>query len=201
VKITKGYTFNRVHNVFNSYIELLYKEKRESVGARRLIAKFLLNALLGRFGMHLDKKITTLIGNHEEYLDIITKYDVYDEKIISESVGLVTHGNDPSKAVCEQHGVDYIDVLNTKSKINEEFSSIQNVSVGISAAVTSYSSIFMLKTKKRILDLGGKIYYTDTDSIVTNIKLDEGLALGEFKLEYKVLRGYFISSKLYCLIV
>ena len=44
----------------------------------------------------------------------------------------------------------------------------------------------------------------DTDSIVTDIKLPDymvGKGLGQLKLEYEILRGYFITSKTYCLIV
>ena len=44
----------------------------------------------------------------------------------------------------------------------------------------------------------------DTDSIVINIELPEyikGNKLGQFKLQYKILRAYFMSSKTYCLIV
>ena len=44
----------------------------------------------------------------------------------------------------------------------------------------------------------------DTDSIVISIELPEyikGNKLGQFKLEYKILRAYFMSSKTYCLIV
>lgn len=205
-KIRKGYKFNRVCNVFKDYVQTIYKEKEESSGAKRLIAKFLLNALSGRFGMHIDKKLTSLIDNNNTYIDIISKYPVYDDKFISNELYLVTHGHKVSKAICEQHGVDYIDVLNNKGRSSnqEDFNIVRNVSVGVSAAVTAYSSIFMLIIKKYILDLGGKIYYTDTDSIVTDIPLPEeyiGKGLGKLKLEHKILRGYFISSKLYCIVV
>ena len=47
----------------------------------------------------------------------------------------------------------------------------------------------MNKIKLDVLNKGGSIYYTDTDSIVTDIKLDEsvvGKDLGKFKLEHEV---------------
>lgn len=49
------------------------------------------------------------------------------------------------------------------------------VSIAVSAAVTAYARIYMHKIKAMILELGGKIYYTDTDSIVTNIRLPDHL--------------------------
>lgn len=51
----------------------------------------------------------------------------------------------------------------------------------------------MLKIKQDILSKGGKIYYTDTDSIITDIELPKtGNDLGQFKLEHKIIRSYFI---------
>ena len=204
IKIRKGYNFNRVTNVFDKFIQTIYKEKQESSGSKRLISKLLLNSLLGRFGMHIDKRVTSLINSQEEFREIITEYEVFDEEIISDDLILCTHSGEVSSAVCEQHGKNYIDVLNKKNRVIEksEYNSIRNVSIGISAAVTSYSSIFMLKIKQDILSKGGKIYYTDTDSIITDIELPKiGNDLGQFKLEHKIIRGYFISSKLYCLVV
>lgn len=41
----------------------------------------------------------------------------------------------------------------------------------ISAAVNAYASIYKAKAKKFTLDLGGKLYYSDTDSIITYIEM------------------------------
>lgn len=76
------------------------------------------------------------------------------------------------------------------------------MSVAITSAVTSYSRIFMNKVKLDILNRGGSIYYTDMDSIVTDIELDNsliGIEIGKFKLVCKVKKGYLISSKTYCI--
>lgn len=61
----------------------------------------------------------------------------------------------------------------------------------------------MNQVKLDLLAKGGEIYYMDTDSIVTNIPLDNSMIgndIGQFKLEHKVDRGYFISGKTYCLV-
>lgn len=48
------------------------------------------------------------------------------------------------------------------------------------------------------------IYYSDTDSIVTDIKLPEDMIssteIGKLKLEHEVEKGIFISGKTYCLV-
>ena len=55
-----------------------------------------------------------------------------------------------------------------------------------------------------ILDKGGKLYYTDTDSIVTDIELSPESVhkseLGKFKLEYTTEKALFIADKTYVLI-
>lgn len=74
----------------------------------------------------------------------------------------------------------------------------------ISAAVNAYARIHMQNLKLDIIAKGGKLYYSDTDSIVTNVKLDNSLidskALGKLKLEYEVTKGIFIAPKLYYLL-
>ena len=55
-----------------------------------------------------------------------------------------------------------------------------------------------VKIKLDILKMGGQIYYTDTDSIVTNVPLPADLVgdnIGQFKLEKTCDKGIFITSK------
>nr|YP_010029631.1 hypothetical protein J2C28_mgp25 [Beauveria lii]QOU11072.1 hypothetical protein [Beauveria lii] len=65
----------------------------------------------------------------------------------------------------------------------------------------------MAKLKLQILELGGNLYYSDTDSIVTDIKLDFSdnkklVASHKLKLEYSDIKeAYFISNKIYCLVL
>lgn len=55
----KGYSFDRESNVFKSYIYKIYEIKANSTDkVKRSMAKSLLNNLLGRFGINLDKPIT-----------------------------------------------------------------------------------------------------------------------------------------------
>ena len=71
------------------------------------------------------------------------------------------------------------------------------------AAVTSYARLFMSKVKLDILNKGGHIYYTDTDSIVTDIPIDESIIsskLRHMKLKSEIKEGYINSTKTYCLV-
>ena len=54
-----------------------------------------------------------------------------------------------------------------------------------------------------VLNKGGCVYYTDTDSIVTDVPLDKnfiGKEIGKFKLEYDINEAFFINTKTYCLV-
>jgi hypothetical protein len=63
--------------------------------------------------------------------------------------------------------------------------------------------ITMSKLKHAIADAKGIIYYTDTDSIVTDLQLQSkmpflmGSAIEKLILENKITKGYFITGKTY----
>jgi len=182
----------------------LYEIKSTTTNpVEKTIAKSLLNNLLGRFGLNINKPISEIVT--KDGLDsVLTTREVNSFKKITDNDFLVSYYPKISKSICESYGYDYIKVLeefNTGYSVENEF---KDVSLVISAAVTSYARIYMSKIKLDILSKGGNIYYTDTDSIVTDIPLDTSLVgndLGQFKLEYIIKRGYFISNKTYGLIL
>jgi hypothetical protein len=68
----------------------------------------------------------------------------------------------------------------------------------------------MNQIKLDILTAGGLLYYSDTDSIITDLSMDKlkevmpgkvGKELGQLKYEYKISKGYFISNKTYALLL
>lgn len=208
VKVIKGYHFNKEENVFNEYVNDFFKIKalasRENKGSIKIIAKSLLNNLLGRFGLNIQKPVTDIISLDEREFLQSTREFVSEPKQVTDQDFLVTYYPAISKEICSKHNLDYIKVLNTQSKFNvkEKDAEFKDVSISTAAAVTSYARIYMSKIKLLIHDLGGKVYYTDTDSIVTNIELPEhlvGKGLGQFKLEHKIQEAYFISNKTYFL--
>jgi hypothetical protein len=172
----------------------------------RAIMKSLLNNLLGRFGLNINKAKTEVVNLDRLDLLISTR-ECNSFKKISENSYLISYYPKISKAVCEMHNLDYTEVLkeiNPKVKLEDmsESDKFSDVSIAISSAITAYARIYMSKVKLDILNRGGNIYYTDTDSIVTDIPLSNvGDKLGEFKLEHKVKKGYFVSAKTYGLIL
>jgi len=63
IKVLNGYTFNKCIDTFTSYINTIYQYKVYSKNTvDRSISKSLLNNLLGRFGIKLDKSVTDIVS-------------------------------------------------------------------------------------------------------------------------------------------
>jgi DNA polymerase type B, organellar and viral len=204
IKVIKGYNFNKIENTFSDYVDDLYNKKcYPTTLTEKSISKSLLNNLTGRWGMSIIKPTTKLV-NKEELDYMLTTRKVSNIKLITENKYLVTFISQPSKEICLSHNLDYEKVIRQDYKWGMESSNdFTDVSIVISAMITSYARIYMNKIKLDILNKGGQIYYMDTDSIVTNIQLPNhivGIELGKFKLEYKIKKAYFISNKTYCLL-
>jgi hypothetical protein len=201
INLIKGYDFNKEKEVFSEYVYDLYKIKSVSKGSNRAISKSLLNNLLGRFGINIKKADSEIVD------DVKLNFLLSTNKVVSvinvtNKDYLVTYYPNISKEICESHGLDYLKVINDKSLDIEKDKEFKDASVAIAAAVTSYARVYMSIIKLDILNKGGSIYYTDTDSIVTDIALSEDLIgndLGQFKLEHEIVEGYFISGKTYCI--
>lgn len=204
IKPIKGYNFDKQENVFKEYVDTLYKTKSTTgFNSIRIMAKSLLNNLLGRFGININKPITEIINKDKLNLILSTR-EVSSVIDITDRDVLVTYNPTISKNICKANEIDYIKVLNINPhKDMEKNKEFKDVSIAIAAAVTAYARIYMSQIKLDIIKNGGNIYYTDTDSIVSDIPLNNNIVgnkLGQFKLVYFVKEGYFISSKTYCLV-
>lgn len=68
----------------------------------------------------------------------------------------------------------------------------------LSVHITALARVKLWKLLKKIVDGGGRIYYTDTDSVVcAGVELPTGPGLGALKLEATIHRASFVLPKLY----
>ena len=208
VKIIEGYNFNEVPSYFRDYVLDLYELKSNTRGSERLINKSLLNNLLGRFGLNIIKPVSNIVNNKNlDYLLSTRKIKTIQE--INSNTYLVNYIPIVDTKICMEHGLDYMKVLmkNNNFDIEKNIDVFEDVSVIVSAMVTSYARVSMLKIMLAVIEAGGTIYYCDTDSIVTDIPIENidpnlvGPLLGQFKLEYYIKEAYFISNKTYCLVL
>jgi len=202
--VHKGYSFDKQDNVFYSYVKYFYNIKSSTTSVvEKAISKSLLNNLLGRFGLNIHKSKTELM-DMDRYNEISQTKSINSVTHINDKV-LVNYNNKVSSFICDELNVDYKNsVIKNLKDNNESEKTFRDVSIAIASAVTSYARISISKTKLHILKNGGELYYSDTDSIVTNIPLEDklvGNALGQYKLEYIIKEAYFISSKTYCLLL
>ena len=202
IKVLKGYSFSRESNVFSKYINKVYKIKADPVNAtQKSMAKSLLNNLLGRFGINFEKPITEVLSE-ETFQKKMLMYKIVSYKQITENRVLVSYIPSLDYDIITSHGLDYLKIV-SKFKDNE-LRPLTTTSIVISAAITAYARIHMNKLKLDILKSGAKIYYSDTDSIITNRELPNSLVssiapleIGKLKLELVLLEAYFVSNKLY----
>jgi len=71
--------------------------------------------------------------------------------------------------------------------------------LGIAARITTMSQLKLYEYIETIQRHGGKIYYCDTDSIVTDIRMPTSSNLGGIKKEYDIQEAVFLAPKTYCL--
>ena len=171
ITIIKGYQFNKVNNIFDDYINDLFNKKKNSTGFLKLIYKSLLNNFLGIFGLNIIKPITQTL-NKEKRDFICSSRIFHSHTILNEDKFLLTYSPIISKEICTDHGLDFIKVLEKESKLNIEnnLDLFKDVSIATAGFITSYARIFINKIKLEILENGGNIYYSDTDSIVIDKK-------------------------------
>ena len=205
IKVIEGYNFDSIPSYFKDYILELFELKSTTLGSKKAVNKSLLNNLLGRFGLNIFKPINKIVDKKEiDYL-LSTRKIISFHEINSNSI-LVNYYPVIDSEICLQYGLDYNKVILEDKNFNIEnnIEKFKDVSVIVSALVTSYARVFMLKVILDFLKDGGEIFYMDTDSLVTNKPLQTYLVgnnLGQFKLEYIIEEAYFISNKTYCLVL
>jgi hypothetical protein len=184
-----GHEFTRA-KLFNDYIQHFYDIKKNASGGLRFIAKMQLNQLYGYFGRSRDLIITQNV-NREELNNILLIRIVSNViKINNDTFIVLMHGNLNHNLIKQIK--DHIDLTGLKD-INKNVKS----NVAISAAVTAYAQIEMMKYKALYPD---NIYYTDTDSIFLDVPLASemvGNELGQMKDELSKLNTKIINKAIF----
>jgi hypothetical protein len=137
--------------------------------------------------------------NNEESNNIHLYHEVLDNFPISNELEYIKYNNEINNNFYDLNGIDkYIELSNKLDISKNEF----QTSLPIAIAITSYARIYMHEIIRLLKNKGHKIYYMDTDSIVTDKDLPNSIVgdkLGQFKLESICNEAYFISPKLYYL--
>lgn len=140
-------------------------------------------------------KATSKILSHDSYAEIASKYPIVSETTLEDNWHIISYLPSVDPSLCESLAIDMVKLINKFNIPDESATGFKDVSISVSAAVTSYGRIHMSKLKLAILNQGANIYYSDTDSIITDRPLDTNLVdtnlLGKLKLEHKVSKAFF----------
>lgn len=82
------------------------------------------------------------------------------------------------------------------TEVNSEYIQVQ-----VASYVTSRARLVLLKGLRDVINRGGRVYYCDTDSIVSDIPLSDEIVhpekLGYYKLEGEPIKALFLRPKVY----
>ena len=204
ITVIEGYKFKEWDYIFEEYIDKTMKLKEESTGAKRQIAKLLLNALSGRFGLRKDEvtqEITKLDWESDKY--VIPEGSNLLEKLKNSKESKKNFKIDISKIIeitrlGHNETSDYV-LVKSSPKKNIWY---QIANIAISATITSRARIRMVPYR-----MHPDAVMHDTDSIVLKegSKFIEeieqghyfGKKLGDLGLDAKIEEAYFLKPKVY----
>ena len=184
-----GYKILKIHsakefdtaNLFNEYINDMYKVKMNSVGAERWISKLLQNSLYGLFGRKQEIIETLTINRSDIHMYIVTN-------VIKTIIPIDEYRC--TILMVKNINFDMVRELNLNFSLGiKEYSKTINSNVAIASAITAYARIHMIPFK---VDPNTK--YTDTDSIFTTKKLPDSLIGKDLGLMKDELSGCKISE-------
>jgi len=181
------YTFDK-QIIFKDYVDSLYNMRLtyDKSNPMNYICKILMNSLYGKFGMN----------------------DLFDSCIIVENENLDKVIGDNQVNDIIEIGDNYIVKIerNKTSTYLDNGTETHNVNIAIASAITAYARIYMSQFKN---NPNMKLFYTDTDSVYTNLnpdqmdKLYHGMVsnsgLGKLKLESVSSKAIFLAPKVYYL--
>lgn len=175
VDLGEAIYYTKKFKPFKEYVKTLYslrlKYKNEKNPLEQ-VTKLNLNSLYGKFAQRYKE-------NEEIYhINSLSAMQLKEYINNSESYKTIIRG-------------DYLYVKNLVTDY------IPNFIIPIfSVYVTAYGRT---KLYEKIKEIGVKnVYYYDTDSIITPLKLNNSKKLGELKLENYLIRGYLVAPKTYC---
>ena len=180
--------------IFKEYIDAFYAIKATAGkdSPERWIAKMHLNSLYGIFGRATEMKMTKLVERDDMVKELMSK-TITSFIDITDKYQLISYVANMDTQLLKDLQVKFVNVEDHKA-------SVMNNSA-IASAVTAYGRIEMMQFK--VGDLADHIYYTDTDSIFTDIQLPDhmiGSELGLMKDELDgavIDRAHFLGIKRY----
>ena len=175
-----GYLFERMESPFKNFVSTLFESRLEARKsgneAMAYVYKILMNSLYGRFGIN-PKSTITEVCDEDRYKHLIRHSELIFGDMLSENYYIVAYHSNTETA-------------------SDYWNPPKNSAVQLAAAITASARIYMHPYISR-----EDCYYTDTDSVVLGLPLPKEVVsssvLGKFKLEDRIMKGYFLAPKCY----
>ena len=171
-KFLRAVSFDKA-KVFSEFVDFFFnlKQNSERGSSNYVIAKFFLNSLSGRFALdpNLDKH---LFANTYEVAELLKSKNIKSLIPLTDDINLLSYSESEIESVLKS----------------------PNVSIAISALITSMARVWMYQFKDK------NTIYTDTDSIDTTVLLNPkwiGYGLGQFKLENVFEEAVYLAPKVH----
>lgn len=148
------------------------------------LAKLMGNSLYGKFGMKQERTSVVFTQDVERAQCFLCRGPAVA------AGGLCSECEGSKPAMAEPDG----DVWYQSKKVEAPYIIPQ-----IAAHITALARVRIWRYMREVIEAGGKLYYTDTDSIITDVILPSSSELGALKDEYpgEELRGLFVQPKVY----
>lgn len=144
-KIINHISYPEYDYIFNDFISY-FNKIREKKGPYKIFAKLIINSLYGRLGMNIIDT-HTFFDKFENISYYFNNYNVLSYKEINDMVLLKIEIN-----------------KNIAKKLNIVWNKTQN-NINVASAITSKARIKLYEAQQSVINNGGRLLYSDTDSI------------------------------------
>lgn len=188
IKIHWGLTFEKYDYVFNGYLDF-FQKWREMGGEYKTFSKLMVNSLYGRMGMQPDESKNIFVYE-EEMPYYLENFEVKHARQVN-NMFLLELTNYSKYSHLDKKNIDSTNIGRHTSN------------VVIAAAITSKARIKLYRGFVSVIKNGGRILYSDTDSIFASFTKDVlGETHGEIfwdpkNKETRLKDAIFISPKVY----
>ena len=175
--------YDKEDYVFKDYIEEFEKKKKKGI-YYKIFGKAMNNGLYGSFALNEDNSIFIITFSEEELYGYIKNMNVLSWKKVNNTIIIKIEKNKLSSKFFDK-----------KKKWN---STKRNIIY--SSYISSYARNRLYNSFLEVEKSGGRLYYTDTDSIFAGYKTNNiGRKVGEIEWTDIYEDGVFISPKFYYL--
>lgn len=199
IKPIKSFVYTKTFNPFKDFVTDLYKKRmiyKKENNNMQIVFKILSNSLYGKFAQRLEQPILFFV-NSQESKNKINKYIQTNIQLFNEGLPEKYKIDTPDKRTIIVNGICYDEPRIYYITDLDKQSFPYFINPILSIYITSIARIELYKLFEKVKKLKGDVLYCDTDSVITNIKLNTSENIGDIKMEYEIEKGLIIKPKFY----